>query len=448
MRKRVWIALFVLLAVIVSSCAPAQAPAAPTQAPAAPQTEATSAPAAEKPAEGSKEQVTLKLWAYEGYQDFLPLLVEGFEAKYPNIKVELTNIPEEQYSTKMETALAAGAPPDLGFVVNRRWYKEGAVLPLDDMIAEQKIDLSTWNKAIIGKPGGGDTEAACRFGDKIYCLGSYTGSVMLFYNKDMFDAKGLKYPTIWPPINNDTYVDLACKLTDKEKGVWGTANGDPVTLYPWELTWSADGRKAVVNSPLSVKVHQQIADMINEGCAPSLNVMDPWQQGVDFFSQGKLAMVVTDFQSLVKIENNKINYGIAHVPAPDGLEPFFNVWTDGIAVFANAAHPKEAELFIAFQATEGQRIRVEKTGDVPVSSAVAKELNWARGIPGREEALQVLEHARPAAFVPNRWEVVGPLWDAFGYIVSKEKTAQAALDEANPLIQENLDREWAAWEKQ
>jgi multiple sugar transport system substrate-binding protein len=363
--------------------------------------------------------------------------------------VELTNVPEEQYGTKVETALAAGAPPDLGFIGSRRWFKEGAFLPLDEMIAEQGIDLSTWNKAVIGSPGATNTEAPCRFDGKLYCLGSYTGSVMLFYNKDMFDAKGLEYPTIWPPITNDQYVELACALTDEANGVWGTANGDPVTLYPWELTWNEDGRtvEGVVNSPLSVKVHQQIAEMIQNGCAPSLNVMDPWQQGVDFFSQGKLAMVVTDFQSLFKIENNNINYGIAHVPAPQGLEPFFNVWTDGIGVFAKAAHPEEAKLFIAFQATEGQRIRVEKTGDVPVSSAVAEELNWARDIPGRQEALQVLEHARPAAFVPNRWEVVGPLWDAFGYIVSEEKTAQEALDEAAPLIQENLDREWADWER-
>lgn len=440
MSKRNWIVLVVLLSLIVSSCAPATPAATAVKAPEA------AAPTS-APVENKAEPVTLKLWAYEGYQDFLPKLVDGFMAKYPNIKVELTNLPEEQYSTKVETALAAGAPPDLGFMMNRRWLKEGAFLPIDDMIKEQGIDLTGWNKAIIGTPGASNTESSCRFNDQLYCLGSYTGSVMLFYNKDMFDAKGLPYPTQWPPITNDQYVDLACKLTDKTKEIWGTANGDPVTLYPWELTWSADGRKAVVNSDLSIKVHQQIADIINNGCAPSLNVMDPWQQGVDFFAQGKLAMVVTDFQSLYKIENNKINYGIAHVPAPEGVPPFFNVWTDGIAVFAKGAHPKEAKLFIAYQATEGQRIRVEEMGDVPASNTVAEKLNWAKDIPGRKEALEVLKHARPAAFVPNRWEVVGPIWDAFGYIVSKEKTAKAALDEANPLIQENLDREWAAWEK-
>jgi multiple sugar transport system substrate-binding protein len=446
MSKRVWIILFVTLTFIVSSCAPAPVAPAPTQA-SAPE---VAAPSAEKPTEPPKqEQVTLKLWVTEDNQVFFPELIKAFEAKYPNIKVETTLIPEEQYGTKIETALAAGAPPDIAYVGERRWYREGVVLPLDDVIAKEGIDLSTWNASIIGPKGVENAEEACKFEDKIYCLGSYTGAVVLFYNKDMFDAAGVKYPTQWPPISIDEYVDMACKLTNKDKEVWGTANGDPVTWLPWETIVSPDGRTVtgIVNGSTSVGVHEKIAGLFQNGCAPSLNVMDPWQQGVDFFSQGKIAMVVTDFQSLFKIENAKINYGVAHPPAPDGVTPFFNVWTDGLGVFAKAAHPEEAKLFIAFQGTEGQRIRVKVTGDFPVSTAIAEEMNWAGDMAGRKEALEVLKHARPNVYMPNRWEVAGPLFDAFGYIVSKEKTTQDALDEAAPLMQENLDKEWKDWEK-
>jgi multiple sugar transport system substrate-binding protein len=143
MKKSVWIVLFVVLAMIVTACAPAG-----TQEPVAPG--ATSEATPESP---SGEKVTITLWAYEGYQDFLPVLIEGFEAKYPNINVELTNIPEDQYGTKLETALAAGAPPDLGFVGDPKWVKNGVWLPLDDAIAKEGIDLSTWNQGIIGPKG-------------------------------------------------------------------------------------------------------------------------------------------------------------------------------------------------------------------------------------------------------------------------------------------------------
>ncbi len=439
MKRPAWIVLLIMLSFAIASCAQPQAAQTATQ---------ESAPPAEtKPP--STEKITLTFWAYEGYQDFLPLLIEGFEAKYPNLHVELTNIPEDQYGTKVETALAAGAPPDLGFVGDLKLVKNGVWLPLNDAIDKAGIDLSTWAQGIIGPKGIQNAEEACKYEDKIYCTGSYTGAVMLFYNKDMFDAAGIEYPKTWPPMTVDQYAEIACKLTDKDKGIWGTANGDPVTWLAWETVVSPDGRNVlgVVNGPASVHVHEVVAKMIQDGCAPSLNVMDPWQQGVDFFSQGKLAMVITDFQSLFKIEQAKINYGVAHIPATEGVPPFFNVWTDSIGVFAKAAHPEEAKLFIMFQATEGQKIRVEKTGDLPVSTAAAKQYNWARDIPGRLEALEVLAHARPNVIMPNRWDVAGPLFDAFGYIVSGEKTAQEALDEAAQPMQENLDRAWEDWER-
>ena len=37
--------------------------------------------------------------------------------------------------------------------------------------------------------------------------------------------------------------------------------------------------------------------------------MDPWEQGRDYFAEGKLAMVITDFQDLDKVEKAGINYG-------------------------------------------------------------------------------------------------------------------------------------------
>jgi multiple sugar transport system substrate-binding protein len=272
---------------------------------------------------------------------------------------------------------------------------------------------------------------------------------VLFYNKDMFKAAGIADPAPWPPMTIDQYVETACKLTQKDKEVWGTANGDPITWLPWEVVVSEDGKKAegIANGPISVAVHEKVANLFQNGCAPSLNVMDPWQQGVDYFAQGKLAMVITDFQSLFKIEQAKINYGVAHPPSPEGVKPFFNVWTDGIGVFSKSSHPKEAQLFVMYQATEGQKLRVTKMGDFPVSTKVAEEMNWANNIPGRLEAIEVLKHARPALYVPNRWDISGPLFDAFGYIVSKEKTTQAALDEAAPLMQENLDKAWADLQK-
>ncbi|HET7929745.1 MAG TPA: extracellular solute-binding protein, partial [Actinomycetota bacterium] len=185
-----------------------------------------------------------------------------------------------------------------------------------------------------------------------------------------------------------------------------------------------------------------------QGCFPSLNVLDPWIQGRDFFARGQLGMVITDYLNLEKVEKGGINYGTTAPPTPTGYEPYFFTWSDGVAVMSTSDHPQEAKEFIAFLTTEGQRIRFETTGDIPLDSKVAEEVNWAGGVPGREDGLEVAAHARAPIFVPNRWDVLGPIWDAWGYIVGGDKTAQQALDDVAPAIQENLDKAWEDWEAQ
>lgn len=396
--------------------------------------------------DGTGEKVTLNFWLFDEGYGFLLDLVDAFEAENPNIDIEVTTYPEDQYGIKIDTSLAAGNPPDLG-LVGPELMNLGVLLPIGDMVEEHGIDLSTFNQGIVGQALG-PTES-CAFEEELYCLGSYTGMVALFYNKDMFDAAGVPYPEPWPPMLVDEFVDVACQLTDPENEVWGAAYGDPVTFLPWETVVSPDGRTAVgyVNSATSIAAHEVLAEGIREGCAPSLNILDPWEQGTDFFARGQLAMVVTDFQSLNKIENAGVNYGVTGSPTAEGIEPWFNVWTDAVGIFRDAEHPEAAMEFIAFLATEGQRKRVEEVGDLPLDTEVAEELDWAGDVPGREEGLEVLSNARQGVFVPNRWDTYGPIFDAFGLIVGEETTAEEALNDAAPAIEENLDKAWEIWEE-
>ena len=178
------------------------------------------------------------------------------------------------------------------------------------------------------------------------------------------------------------------------------------------------------------------------------NILDPWEQGRDYFAQGQLAMVITDFQDLRQGRERGHQLRLdRRRRRPTGVEPYFFVWTDSVGVMADSDNPEEAKDFIAFLTTEGQQIRYETSGDIPLDLAVAEEVDWATGVPGREDGLEVLSHARPLVFVPNRWDVVGPYYDAWGFVLGGEKTAQEALDDAAPAIQENLDKAWEDWEE-
>ncbi|MGH2630605.1 MAG: ABC transporter substrate-binding protein [Actinomycetota bacterium] len=397
---------------------------------------------------GTAEQVTLDFWTFGegGIGSFLATLEQGFETEYPNIDLNITSYPEENYGVKLDTAIAAGKAPDLTVFPDAEQVREELILPLDDMAEQHDLDLSNYVPAIV--EGGLEDGLGCGWEGHLYCLGSYAGSTQMLYNKDMFDAAGIEYPAAWPPMTPDQFVDIACQLTDKENGVWGGAASDPLAYLPFDMLFSPDGRTATgyTNSPEVVHQFEVLASGYERGCIPSSNILDPWEQGRDFFAKGQLAMVITDFQDLDKVEKAGINYGSTAPPTPEGVEPYFFVWSDNIAVFADSEHPDEAKDFIAYVATEGQRIRYEEDGEMPLDLAVAEEVNWAKGIPGREDGLEVLSHARPLVFVPNRWDVVGPYYDAWGFVVDGSKSAQEALDEATPAIQENVDKAWEDWE--
>ncbi|MET0801672.1 MAG: sugar ABC transporter substrate-binding protein [Actinomycetota bacterium] len=396
--------------------------------------------------QGSAEPVTLDYWVFESgglAGTFLEQVTQEFEAENPNVTLNITAYPEDNYGVKLDTAIAAGKEPDLVLVFGPEQMREGLLLPLDDMVEEQGIDLSTFVPSIV-EPGD---EFSCAYEGQLYCLGSYAGSVQMLYNKELFDAAGIEYPAAFPPMTPEEFVETACQLTDEANGVWGGAASDPLAYVPWETFFSEDGRTAEFNSPAAVEQFDVLASGYEQGCIPTSNILDPWEQGRDYFSRGELAMVITDFQDLDKVEKAGIDWGSTASPTPAGEEPYFFVWTDSVGVMASTDAPEEAKDFIAFLATRGQELRVETSGDIPLDLQVAEQVDWAGGVAGREDGMEVLSHARTAVFVPNRWDVIGPYYDAWGYVIGGEKSSQEALDEANGAIQENLDKAWEDWEQ-
>jgi multiple sugar transport system substrate-binding protein len=395
---------------------------------------------------GSQEQVTLEFWTYEEGRGnpYHAALVQAFQAEHPNIDIEFTYFPAENYSVKLDTAVAAGETPDLVLAFDLNYLIDGLLLPLDDMVAEKGIDLSTYNRGIIEGPG----EFSCTWERKLYCLASNQGGWGIFYNKDMFDAAGIAYPEPWPPMTVEEFADVACRLTDEDAGVWGAAV--PSSVLPFELYVSPDGRTAegYLNGPEAVHQFDVLSGIVRDGCSPTENAIDPWDEAADFFASGALAMAVADFDSAKQFEKKGIDYGVTGPPTPPGVEPFFDVYGDNTAVLASSDNPEEAMEFVAFLATEGQRIAYETEGSIPIDNVVAEEVDWAQGIPGRNDILEVLSNARPPIFIPNKWDAFGPFFDAWGYTVDGSKTPQEALDDAAAAIQDNLDSEWETWDQQ
>jgi raffinose/stachyose/melibiose transport system substrate-binding protein len=121
-------------------------------------------------------------------------ILAAFEEANPGITVEFTGIPGGEYPTKLQTALAGGAPSDVlgmqeGMILTL--VATGGELPFIDLTG--KIDISG-----LTEPARGQVEV----NGKVYGtpLASYT--VGIAYQKPIFAEHGLEPPTTWQELRD------------------------------------------------------------------------------------------------------------------------------------------------------------------------------------------------------------------------------------------------------
>ncbi|GAA5044861.1 multiple sugar transport system substrate-binding protein [Thermocatellispora tengchongensis] len=117
--------------------------------------------------------------------------VARFEAKYPNIKVNVVNAGQsaDQY-TKLQTAIKAGSgAPDVAqieYFALPQFALSKQVVNLSEYGADalkDKFAASAWNQVVIN--GG------------VYGIPQDTGPMAMFYRKDIFDRLKLEPPKTW-----------------------------------------------------------------------------------------------------------------------------------------------------------------------------------------------------------------------------------------------------------
>jgi multiple sugar transport system substrate-binding protein len=387
---------------------------------------------------------TVTLWYLEDPEfTFLPALKAEFEAAYPGTTVEMTEIPEDGFVTKVDTAILAGQPPDVAFVYEPRWIKAGAVMPLDEVIAEKGIDLSTFNQTAMSE---------CTYEGKVYCLGSLGGSVLLLYNKTLFDEAGVAHPSSTEAMTVDEYAALARQLAkpsdDPATNVFGATAEVPFWWSARTTTFSEDGRtiEGYVNDADTVHMYDVLASLARDGIAPG-----PAQAELagasDMLGAGDVYMGITDMEyGAGLMETAGYEWGAAPPPIEvEGATPWAFVGTDKYGAFTQGANPEAAKALVAFIGSEGSRIRAEVSDDPPLDSRYLEQ--WAGDNAGRQQVAEVMTaFTAPTPLIPGFWDVTAPLGDLYTLMINGEGTPQELLDEDAPAMQEALDQAWETWE--
>ena len=163
-------------------------------------------------AAASGDPVTLK-WAIwdESTTQYWGDLKAAYEATHSNVTIEMVDLGSTDYMTVLATELSgSGSDFDVVTIKDVPGYatlvQKNVILPLDDYIKADGIDLSKY---------AGATDQVLVDG-KLYELPFRNDFWVIFYNKDVFDAAGVAYPT--NDMTWEQYDALARKVTDTTFG--------------------------------------------------------------------------------------------------------------------------------------------------------------------------------------------------------------------------------------
>lgn len=425
-------------------------------------------PTSQSLAEDNVVKLKFTLWGSPFEKQAIEKAVASFNASHPTIQVTAQHIPYEAYGEKISAMLAAGEPPDVAYLDFAQAFPfadGGKILDLTSYFAKQPTDQGVLETSFY------------RFdhGKKLLGTGLATGVILLYYNKELFDAAHLSYPpaTAQDAWTWDKFVEVAKKLTKDRHGNDATnPNFDPNNIETYGLSlpqdwWSyltfidsnggsfvnKEGTELLLNRPESVQVLQALENAIfvdHISPRPTQNKALP---SADILMQtGKVAMT---FNGMWKV----VDFSQLHHPWGMGALPYFKEPTTIIlsvpkVIFAATKHPDEAFTFYLY-ISDPTKVDLFREGLwAPLEKRYFTDpeftKQWLQGKPGvyPPEAQTVLvdyslHHAGPPP--PMYWlrnidrimnEAVIPAMDQLWTgKVNAQTAADQAVEKAKPLLQ-------------
>ena len=225
-------------------------------------------------------------------------LIDAFQVAEPGVTVEFIETSDrDDLIARLSTAFAGGAPPDL-FLMNYRFYGQFAVKGVLESL-QPYLDSSDVFRADEFYPQA--MEAFQVDGEQI-CMPQNISSLVVYYNKDLFDEAGLSYPDegwTWAD-----FLRMAKALTVDVDGDGVTdrygVGMDPEVIRLAPFIWSSgaelvddetDPTRFAVDTPTAIQAMQDFFDLHSvHGVAPGDEQLESEDTETRFLN-GTLGMV-------------------------------------------------------------------------------------------------------------------------------------------------------------
>ena len=371
---------------------------------------------------------------------------EAYEASHPGVTIEYIDVASQEYQEKTVAMLASDDTSDIFMVKDvpglLAWYESGKIEPLDEYIAASNFDLSGYVGMDVNYTANG----------KQIALPFRSDFEILFYNKDVFDAAGVEYPTngmTW-----EEYKEKALAVTDTTADIYGTH------YHTWLSTavnyTVADGVNTLVDGEYSdlEYFYQLVLDLEDAGACmayPELKASGLHYSAA--FGNGNVAMmpmgywyVATLIQNINSGDYNVKNWGLVSMPTKEGVaagSTFGNL--TGVAINTLSANKEAAWDYIAWLCGEEGSQVTASTGNRPawVSENVAEAMASVDGFPADEASKASLIPTFVAIEMPGTAEssqISTILNEEHTMIMTREISIEEGIEEMNERVQELLNK--------
>lgn len=401
----------------------------------------------------AQAKVEIQFWhRYSGYRDeLLAELVKNFNESQSDIVVKASY--QGNYETmlpKVLAAIAGGAAPHV-VVIDQFFVGElaepGALVPLEDLISDElREDMYEpfWQTAA--------------YEDTVYSLPWAMSNVILYYNKDIFDAAGMEYPN--PDWTWDDLQNAAIALTQDTNGdgrtdIWGfdfpfgpNIGGPENTVWLLQcLIWQAGGQwltdnntRAGFNTPETATAVQFLVDLIHKHNAATAH---PDKEG-EAFNRGIVAMEFNS-SSLVGYRDQSLPFRVGTTILPAGpVKRAANVGGANLALIDTGTPEEQAAAWEFVQYLTGTHAGViwaKENGYIPTRFSTIETESYQEFLEANPNARAYVEQLPYLTFrptIPRYSEVSAQAYRFLERALSGRMTVEEALAEAEAAVNKVL----------
>ncbi len=392
----------------------------------------------------AQESVKLTMSAWDvATTPYWQAVIDAYEAANPNVTIELVDVPSAEYQDTMNIRLSGGDDTDIITVKDIPGYSamltRGQIVPLNDYIAASEIDLSAYSGAA----------EELTYEGSIYALPFRSDIWILYYNKAIFDAAGVDYPT-----NDMTWTEfdaLARQLTSGS----GADKIYGAHFHTWrscvQLATVQDGLHTIISDDYSfmAPMYDMVTKMQKDGIimdygelrAGNIHYSGP-------FKNGQVAMLPMGswfIGTLIAAQNKgefDFGWGVAKYPHPEGVPAGTTAGTlTSLAINEKSKNKDAAWDFIKFYTgPEGAKV-LAGMGNLPAlrTPEILEVFAAIDGVPAEAtEALQTTTVRLELPMHPQVGEVEQILNEEHELIMTTSVSVQDGLDETTSRIQEVL----------